>query len=246
MTDKSNNPVNDTGCSLDEGLRLQYLKTMGIPAWYSRFTPVASVAEPQSAVPDPVATDAPGGTPDISQLDWQALEQQVSQCRQCELHQSRTQTVFGVGNQQADLFIVGEAPGAEEDRQGEPFVGRAGQLLDAMLKAIQLDRQQVYIANVLKCRPPNNRDPHTSEIMCCEPYLQRQIELLQPKIILALGRIAAHHLLLSDESLAKLRQQNHRYNGIPLMVTYHPAYLLRKPSDKRKSWQDLLKVKAML
>lgn len=259
MADNRPDAASSTGTILDEGLRLAYLKAMGIPAWYARYAARTDISEsePQSQSPhqplpaepapagDTAAADA-GQAPDVSGLDWQALQQQVSGCTRCELHQGRTRTVFGVGSQQADLLIVGEAPGAEEDRRGEPFVGRAGQLLDAMLKAIQLDRSRVYIANVLKCRPPNNRDPRTSEIMCCEPYLQRQIELLQPKIILALGRIAAHHLLLSDDSLAKLRQQNHRYNGIPLMVSYHPAYLLRNPVDKRKSWQDLLKVKAML
>ncbi|TNF38515.1 MAG: uracil-DNA glycosylase, partial [Gammaproteobacteria bacterium] len=184
---------------------------------------------------------APVNKISIAHMDWQQLRQTVAQCQLCELHESRTQTVFGVGNPEANLLVIGEAPGADEDRLGEPFVGRAGKLLDAMLAAIQLDRSQVYIANILKCRPPNNRDPHTSEIFCCDPYLQRQIELIQPKLILALGRIAAHHLLVSQDSLAKLRQRQHSYNGIPMLVSYHPAYLLRNPVDKRKSWQDLLK-----
>ena len=150
------------------------------------------------------------------------------------------------GNQSAQLLIIGEAPGADEDRLGEPFLGHAGQLLDAMLRAIQLDRQQVYIANVLKCRPPQNRDPHTSEIICCDGYLQRQIALIQPKLILAVGRVAAHHLLLTKNALGSLRGRMHRYNGIPLMVTYHPAYLLRTPADKGKAWLDLLQVKRLL
>ena len=258
------------GCALDESTRRQYLQAMGIQPWYEK-NPAPEAASPVDLALD-ISTDAPaaqqsaGDAPaspveslapagevalavnsgDIAAMDWQQLQQAVSQCRLCELHHSRTQTVFGVGNQQADLLVIGEAPGAEEDRQGEPFVGRAGKLLDAMMQAIQLDRSSIYIANVLKCRPPDNRNPHTSEIVCCDAYLQRQIELIQPKVILALGRIAAHHLLVSQESLGKLRQQNHSYNGIPLVVSYHPAYLLRKPADKRKSWQDLLKVKKQL
>ena len=179
-------------------------------------------------------------------MDWGQLQQAVAGCQLCELHSSRSNTVFGVGNQNADLLLIGEAPGADEDLKGEPFVGRAGQLLDAMLKAINLDRQQVYISNVLKCQPPDNRNPHVSETLCCDPYLQRQIALIQPKLILALGRVAAHHLLVSQDALGKLREKQHNYNGIPLLVSYHPAYLLRKPVDKRKSWQDLLKVKQQL
>jgi DNA polymerase len=139
-------------------------------------------------------------------------------------------------------LLIGEAPGAEEDRQGEPFVGRAGQLLNAMLRAIGLHRQQVYIANILKCRPPNNRDPRSEEAAECFPYLQRQIELIQPKLILALGRIAAQRLLDNQTSLGRLRGTTHRFEpgGVPVVVTYHPAYLLRSPADKRKAWEDLL------
>lgn len=242
------------GRPLDAAARLHYLKAMGIQAWSLRQPPEAEFTNPISIQSSPENTEV--GKPQvaapvvsktsIAQMDWQQLEHCVSQCQLCELHNSRTQTVFGVGNPDADLLIIGEAPGADEDRLGEPFVGRAGKLLDAMLAAIQLDRSQVYIANILKCRPPNNRDPHTSEIFCCDPYLQRQIELIKPKLILALGRISAHHLLVSQESLAKLRQAQHRYNGIPLVVSYHPAYLLRSPVEKRKSWQDLLKVKQLL
>ena len=246
------------GCALDEASRLHYLKAMGIQPWFET-NPVIpafaeqtaiieeNVAEPVQAdvVPTTKPLDAPANGK-VNSMDWQQLQQAVSQCQLCELHTTRTQTVFGVGNPDADLLIVGEAPGAEEDLQGEPFVGRAGQLLDAMLQSIQQDRSKVYIANVLKCRPPNNRNPHTSEIICCDAYLQRQIELIQPKLILALGRIAAHHLLVTQESLSKLRQQKFSYNGIPMLVSYHPAYLLRKPEDKRKSWQDLLKVKKLL
>jgi DNA polymerase len=169
----------------------------------------------------------------------QALANEVAACVKCPLHSSRTQTVFGVGSAGAQWMFVGEAPGVQEDLQGEPFVGRAGQLLNAMLAAMGLKREQVYIANVLKCRPPNNRDPQPHEVECCEPYLLRQIELINPRIILALGRHAAHSLLKSDLPLAKLRGRRLTYHGIPLVVTYHPAYLLRNPVDKRKAWDDL-------
>jgi DNA polymerase len=157
------------------------------------------------------------------------------------LSATRTQTVFGVGNPKAEWLIVGEAPGAEEDRRGEPFVGRAGQLLDSMLRAIGLAREEVFIANVLKCRPPGNRDPAPLEVRECLPYLERQIELLRPKIMLAVGRIAAHNLLRTETTLARLRQQVHKFGSskVPLVVTYHPAYLLRTPADKRKAWEDL-------
>jgi DNA polymerase len=178
---------------------------------------------------------------DVSTLDWGALENVVSGCQLCELSQTRTQAVFGVGNQQADIMLIGEAPGAEEDKQGEPFVGRAGQLLNAMLKAVGFERDEVYIANILKCRPPQNRDPSPEEAAQCWPYLRRQIELVQPKVILALGRIAAQRLLQTNTSLARLRGKLHYLDDIsvPVMVTYHPAYLLRAPQEKRKSWEDL-------
>lgn len=178
--------------------------------------------------------------------DWEGLRQAVTACTQCELHQTRSQTVFGTGDQNADWLIIGEAPGAEEDRQGEPFVGRAGKLLTAMLTAIGFERSQVYIANILKCRPPNNRDPKQEEAEACNGFLQQQIALLQPKIILAVGRIAAQRLLNSRTSLARMRQKVHYLRNdvlerdIPVVVTYHPAYLLRSPSEKQKSWQDLL------
>lgn len=174
-------------------------------------------------------------------LDWDPLEAQVRDCRACGLCQSRTQTVFGVGDRKAEWLIVGEAPGAEEDRRGEPFVGPAGQLLDNMLAALQLTRgENVYIANVLKCRPPANRDPQADEVQACSQYLQRQVELLQPRVILALGRFAANTLLQSESSIAALRGKVHHYQQIPLIVSYHPAYLLRNLPDKAKSWQDLL------
>jgi uracil-DNA glycosylase len=174
-------------------------------------------------------------------VDWPELRSRVAACTRCTLCTTRTQTVFGVGNQGADWLIVGEAPGAEEDRQGEPFVGRAGQLLNSMLRAIGLAREQVYIANVLKCRPPGNRDPSASEAGECLPYLEQQIALLKPKIMLAVGRIASQNLLRTDVTLGRLRQQVHRFglSQVPLVVTYHPAYLLRTPTDKRKAWEDL-------
>jgi uracil-DNA glycosylase family 4 len=174
-------------------------------------------------------------------VDWPELRARVAACTRCALCNTRTQTVFGVGNQTAEWLIVGEAPGAEEDRQGEPFVGRAGQLLNSMLRAIGLAREQVYIANVLKCRPPGNRDPSPGEAAECLPYLEQQIALLKPKIMLAVGRIASQNLLHTEVTLGRLRQQVHRFglSQVPLVVTYHPAYLLRTPTDKRKAWEDL-------
>jgi DNA polymerase len=212
-------------------MRRYYLDTMGIQVWQSLENPVDDIETP---------------VPENSDVIWPQLEQAVSSCTACELYSSRTQTVFGVGNKTADLLIIGEAPGRDEDLQGEPFVGRAGQLLNAMLAAIGFQREQVYIANILKCRPPNNRDPKPEEAGACSSWLQQQIELVQPAVILALGRIAAHNLLKTDQSLGALRTKQHDYAGIPLFVSYHPAYLLRKPVDKRKSWQDLKRIKLLL
>jgi DNA polymerase len=174
-------------------------------------------------------------------MDWPGLKAAVPGCTACALHKSRTQTVFGVGDENADWLLVGEAPGAEEDERGEPFVGQAGRLLDAMLAAIGLTRgTNVYIANVLKCRPPGNRNPEPGEVAQCSPHLLRQVELIQPRLIVAMGRFAAQTLLATDASIASLRGRLHAYHGVPLIVTYHPAYLLRTPADKSKSWQDLL------
>jgi len=202
------------GCP--EQQRRDYLQAIGIDVWL-----------PRDSIPH----------------DWDGLRDYVAGCTRCELSQSRTQTVFGVGNPDADWMIIGEAPGAEEDRCGEPFVGRAGQLLDQMLLAIGQQRDSVFIANILKCRPPNNRDPKPVEAAACRQYLERQIELLQPRIILAVGRIAAQNLLESDATIGHMRERQHesphQLGGIPLVVTYHPAYLLRSPSQKRKSWSDL-------
>ena len=205
--------------------RAQLLEALGIDQWVPRRT-VEAVSGP---VDQPV------------ELDWPALRECVRECTRCALHRSRTQTVFGVGDTSAEWMVVGEAPGAEEDRQGEPFVGAAGQLLNAMLAAIELPRETVFIANILKCRPPDNRDPRPEEVEQCLPYLQRQVELLRPKIILAFGRVAAQNLLGTDTPLGKLRGSVHRFGVLntPVVVTYHPAYLLRSPGEKRKAWEDL-------
>jgi DNA polymerase len=181
-------------------------------------------------------------------MGWEALRAAVGACRLCGLCEGRTQTVFGVGQSTAEVLVVGEAPGAEEDRQGEPFVGRAGQLLNAMLRALGRPRETVYIANVLKCRPPGNRDPSAAEVASCLPYLQRQIELLAPRLILVVGRIAAQSLLATDTGIGRLRGHLHRFGaqGTALMVTYHPAYLLRSPAEKRRVWMDLKAARAEL
>ena len=209
-----------------EQQRRAYLEALGIDVWVPR-----DQADPLGEVAEPVVV--PDG------LDWSTLRDTVAACTRCKLHESRTQTVFGVGDPSADWMIIGEAPGAEEDRRGEPFVGRAGKLLDEMLKAVGQGRDSVFIANILKCRPPNNRDPEAAESAECRGYLERQIELVQPKIILAVGRIAAHLLLKTDTPVGRLRGTTHYLDKTPLIVTYHPAYLLRSPSQKRKSWDDL-------
>jgi DNA polymerase len=179
--------------------------------------------------------------PKPSPAGWIELKQAVPACTACSLHKTRTQTVFGVGDENADWLLVGEAPGAEEDRLGDPFVGQAGKLLDNMLAAIGLSRgNNVYIANVLKCRPPGNRNPEPGEVAKCTPHLRRQIELIEPKLILAMGRFAAQTLLATDASIASLRGRVHAYAGVPLIVTYHPAYLLRTLPDKSKAWADLV------
>jgi uracil-DNA glycosylase len=176
----------------------------------------------------------------IETMDWDSLADTVATCRACKLCAGRRNTVFGVGDRQADWLVVGEAPGEQEDLQGEPFVGQAGKLLDNMLKALGVDRQHnVYIANVLKCRPPGNRNPEPEEVAQCEPFLRRQVELLQPKVILAMGRFAVQSLLETTEPIGKLRGRAHRYMDVPVVVTYHPAYLLRNLPDKAKAWADL-------
>jgi DNA polymerase len=227
--------------------RRAVLGMLEIPLWRRRGTAVSSpqadgiVAEAEiGTLSRPIEAPRVRGREDVG-LDWDTLAGKVASCTACGLHATRTQTVFGVGNRQAEWMVIGEAPGADEDKQGEPFVGRAGQLLNAMLRAAGLRREQVYIANILKCRPPDNRDPQADEVACCEPFLTRQIELIQPKLILAVGRIAAHNLLKTDIPLGKLRGRMHHYapTGTPVVITYHPAYLLRSPGEKRKAWEDL-------
>lgn len=245
---------------MDRALRAEYLHTLGIDVWVPRAGRMApergpapepgpeaiQEAEPEApqeaeplvrpCSPEPVHHDAGAAAA------WEALRSEVLGCTRCGLHATRIQGVFGVGNPRAEWMVIGEAPGAEEDRRGEPFVGRAGRLLDAMLRAIGLSRtQNVYIANVLKSRPPNNRDPRPEEVAACLPYLRRQIELIRPRLLIAVGRIAAQNLLGSGESLSRLRGRVHSFGELntPLVVTYHPAYLLRNPADKRKAWEDL-------
>ena len=225
--------------------KLAYLEALGVEAYVPRRgRPVDVAATVATAVtdanPTAPASVAPLGT--VADLDWDSLRARVAACTRCELHATRTQTVFGVGNPRARWMFIGEAPGAEEDKQGEPFVGRAGQLLTSMLKALGLRREDVYIANVLKCRPPGNRDPKPEEARHCRGYLERQIELVAPLLIVAVGRIAAQNLLATDSALARLRGQVHALGERrwPLIVTYHPAYLLRSPGEKRKAWQDLV------
>ena len=192
---------------------------------------------------------SPGAPPaaPVSPVGWIPLKSTVSGCVKCGLHETRTNTVFGVGDENADWMLIGEAPGAEEDRLGDPFVGQAGKLLDNMLAAIGLSRRKnVYIANVLKCRPPGNRNPTPEEVAQCSPHLLQQIELIRPKLILAMGRFAAQTLLETSASIASLRGRVHRYAGVPLIVTYHPAYLLRTLEDKAKAWEDLVFAKKMM
>jgi uracil-DNA glycosylase len=205
---------------------------------------VATHAAPVVSRPAPVRVEAPSsGAPDS--MGWDELATTVSNCRACTLCEGRTQTVFGVGHKQARWMLIGEAPGEQEDREGEPFVGKAGQLLDNMLRAAKLTRseaepqRQVYIANVLKCRPPNNRNPLPEEVARCEPYLRRQVALVQPEVIVAMGRFAVQSVLASQEPIGRLRGRVHDYRGVPVVVTYHPAYLLRNPLDKSRSWEDL-------
>ncbi len=212
--------------------RLRYLEAMGIDVWVPR-APVLTVSTA-------VAADAELAAPssDLA-AQWAKLTQEVKNCQACGLCQSRTQTVFGVGAKTADWLLIGEAPGQSEDQMGEPFVGKAGQLLNEMLLAMGLQRDRVYIANMLKCRPPNNRDPQADEIAACSGFLQRQIALIQPKIILAVGRIAAQNLLQQTLPLSKLRGQVYHIQNIPLTIVHHPSYLLRSPLEKRKAWEDL-------
>ena len=253
--------------SAGPGLRARYLEALGIDVWVPRAdraflrgaaspavaapaalaqpdlqpAAVATTAWPAAVAAAGLAAFPPAGRPDDAPDDWVGLQSEVLACTRCALHRGRTQAVFASGDRAAGWMVVGEAPGADEDRQGEPFVGRAGQLLNAMLAAIGLPRPGVFVANMIKCRPPQNRDPKPEELAACRPYLERQLRLLQPALILVVGRIAAQNLLATDAPLAKLRGQVHRVGGLntPAIVTYHPAYLLRTPADKRKAWEDL-------
>jgi DNA polymerase len=199
---------------------------MGIDVWVPRASVDHQQAPVSDALPEPIDS-------------WDGLQAEVAQCTQCDLCKTRTQTVFGSGNKNADWMFIGEAPGQSEDQQGLPFVGKAGQLLTEMLRAIGLDREQVFIANMVKCRPPSNRDPNSIEIEACLAYLQRQLALIKPKIIVVLGRVAAQALLKTDEPIGRLRGKIHALNDTPVVVVYHPAYLLRSLLDKRKAWADL-------
>jgi DNA polymerase len=235
------------------------LQEMGIRVWASPVPVSVAASVPvveavvEKVAAAPVATPAPAQVialrpSGVAAMGWEDLRAAVSSCRACALCERRTQTVFGVGHPQAQWMLIGEAPGEQEDQQGEPFVGKAGQLLDNMLRAAGLTRseapahEQVYIANVLKCRPPQNRNPEPQEVAQCEPYLQRQIALVQPKLILAMGRFAVQSLLKTGEPIGRLRGRVHEVPGmpgVPVVVTYHPAYLLRNPLDKARSWEDL-------
>ena len=234
--------------------RLAYLRALDIDVWERRGTGCTEEsADNRSPAVAPevraLRSEPMGATPlaSLDSLDWEGLIATVKACQRCPLHQTRTQAVFGVGNRSAQWLVIGEAPGADEDRQGEPFVGRAGQLLNSMLKAMGLAREQVFIANILKSRPPNNRDPRAEEVRECIPYLYRQIELIDPRLILCVGRIAAQTLLGTDTPIGKLRGKLHHLAPVhaagksrPMIVTYHPAYLLRSPAEKRKAWGDLV------
>ena len=233
---------------MDPARRPRYLQALGLEAWQLRGaapaarTPSGAPAEPGPAIPpEAERVSAPG--------DWEGLQAAVAACRKCRLCETRTNTVFGVGPRQAPLMVVGEGPGADEDAQGEPFVGRAGKLLDEMLRAIGRSRRSdTFIANVVKCRPPGNREPAEDEAEHCRPYLEQQLRLVRPKLIVALGRVAAQRLLATDTPIGKMRGQTYSWgpDATPLMVTYHPAYLLRNPGDKSKSWEDLKRIHRFL
>lgn len=225
--------------------RRQILQELNLlPVWRSKASAIQSIAP---STDDFAGNAPPAQSPSIADMDWEQLQQTVTQCTRCPLHLTRTNTVFGIGDKQADWLFIGEGPGAREDELGEPFVGQAGKLLDQMLAAIRLKRgEQVYIANIVKCRPPNNRNPSLTEAQQCEPYLNRQIALIQPKLIVALGKVAAQNLLHSDDSISNLRGKVHNYSGIPLIVTYHPAYLLRSLPEKAKAWKDLCFAKSIM
>jgi len=216
------------------GLRhyLEEERNLGLEGW-------PRVSPPSGAEPLP----APVMAPSVAPADLPAVRAELGDCRRCKLHPHRTQIVFGTGNPQAKLVFIGEAPGRDEDLQGEPFVGQAGQLLNKIIQAIQLRREEVYIANIIKCRPPQNRNPKPDEIAACEPFLIKQLQVIRPRIICALGSFAAQTLLKTEEKISSLRGNFHEYQGILLMPTYHPAFLLRNPGRKRDVWEDMKKIK---
>jgi uracil-DNA glycosylase family 4 len=247
---------------MPDARQIAYLQALGVDVYVPRdavpppqqdLTPAMPVRD--EVAPRPVVPPAPAGIvtaaaivrSDVAALDWPALRAAVAACTSCELHRSRTQVVFGVGNPTARWMFIGEAPGQEEDRQGEPFVGRAGQLLNSMIRALGMRREDVFIANILKCRPPGNRDPKPAEAMSCRPFLERQVALVDPTLVIAVGRIAAQNLLATETPIAKLRGKVHSFGsrGWPLVVTYHPAYLLRSPGEKRKAWADLVQARQL-
>lgn len=234
---------------MDNVTRLQYLQAMGIDVWLPRTSehgadnvPVLNEEErPTESIVEQVnyaGTDMPSIISEDND-EWQKFQQDVAACQRCSLSATRTQTVFGSGDKNADWMLIGEAPGRNEDLEGQPFVGKAGLLLTEMLRAVGLTREQVFIANIIKCRPPENRDPRTEEVTACSEYLHRQIVEIRPKIILALGRIAAQNLLETDQPIGKLRGKVHYLDKTPVVVIYHPAYLLRSLLEKRKAWIDL-------
>ncbi len=226
--------------------RLAYLNALDIDVWTRRAATSSVSGAPDVAVrtqaaAEPSASGIEPGDSSLAQMGWDDLAAAVRKCTLCTLHATRTQSVFGVGDRAARWMVIGEAPGMDEDRQGEPFVGRAGQLLNSMLRAMGLAREQVFIANILKSRPPHNRDPRPEEVRACLPYLYRQIELVNPTLLLCVGRIAAQTLLETTDPIGKLRGVVHRIAADrPMVVTYHPAYLLRSPVEKRKAWADLM------
>lgn len=231
--------------------KIKYLQAMEIDVWQ----PKTKTCEPEISkkILDPADFAAPRQIPhkplpkSLNFCGWQELEQEVNNCTLCELHKTRIKPVFGTGNKKAKIMFIGEAPGANEDEQGEPFVGRAGMLLTAMIQSIGLKREDVYIANILKCHPPENRDPKAAETNLCTPFLEQQIALVNPKILVAVGLVAAQFLLATKETMGDLRGNIHTYGAqkIPLLVTYHPAYLIRSPSKKRQAYIDFLIIKSM-
>jgi uracil-DNA glycosylase len=241
---------------MDRSTRRVYLEALGLETWSPRAPAGAApqaaplaVAESAVAIPSPVARGTAATVRSTVPQDWEGLQAAVRACRACRLCETRTQTVFGIGPRAASLMVVGEGPGADEDAKGEPFVGRAGKLLDEMLRAIGRSRAtDTYIANVVKCRPPGNREPAEDEAEACRGFLEQQLRLVKPKLIVALGRVAAQRLLATDTPIGKMRGQMYQWGpeSTPLMVTYHPAYLLRNPVEKAKSWEDLKKVHRFL